>query len=326
MKKGFRYLIPAFAAAIPLFWGHIADPGMAAVQAGTLAAAFLLFSRLSEGTDVGYSAFFGVLLYMTCPYRIYVCFELADRAQGVVWALMPLYIWALLGIVRRRGLIVSILSAALCLAAMGYAEPIQMLIAAGATLFAVLCLRKPLLLIPVGAGCILALPPMARLSGYLFTDAYAQLEIPVGSIMGRGYVPGEFFSFFVYREGHPGLGAGMLLCLLTGLWLVFARARQVRRGACVFFTALAGIFLLLSLQQFPWEFVQRLGQWAFRLVTLLETPAVFFGMAQICLCVSGAWAMGQPDKQEDRSVPDVVRVLALAFCLGGCICQCVMSA
>lgn len=42
---------------------------------------------------------------------------------------------------------------------------------------------------------------------------------------------------------------------------------------------------VMSLRYFPWDFVQRMGSWALGLVTLIGTPAVFFGYAQILLCV-----------------------------------------
>lgn len=309
---------------------------MILMQLGTLFTAILMFGRLFEGSPSRYPVVWGVLLYMSCPYRIYLCYDLADMSQVAVWALLPLYLWAAIGIVRNPKMIqqnmVNLVTAALSLAGIGYANPMQMLIVAGFTLFVALCSRKLSTLIPLAAACALTLPCLLRLYRYLFRGAYEGLGIPVDSIMGRGYDLGEFFSVFVYREGHPGMGLGMMLCLLAGIWLMFVKGQKLlgdrpvsfSRKACACFVALAAVLLLMSLQYFPWEYAQRLGQWALKLVSLLETPGVFFGMAQIALCVPGAWAMERLERQGDKEVFVGMAALALLACLGSCIYQCNM--
>lgn len=309
---------------------------MILMQIGTLFTAMLMFHRLFEGKNSKYPAFFGVLLYMSCPYRIYLCYDLADMSQVAVWALMPLYIWAVLGIVRYHKMnqknIVNLVMAALSLAGIGYANLLQMLVVVGFTLLVALCARKFWILLSLAAGSALTLPCLFRLEYYLFRGAYEHLGIPVQSIMGSGYDVGEFFSVFVYREGHPGFGLGMMLCLLTGLWLMFVKGQRLLgdrpvsspRKCCVCFIVLAAVWLFMSLQYFPWEYVQRLGQWALKLVSLLETPGIFFGMAQIALCVPGAWAMERLEKTEDKGVFIGMVVLVLTACLGICIYQCNM--
>lgn len=61
------------------------------IQLGTLLFSIMMFRRLF---DDKISVFFGVLLYMTCPYRIYICYDEANLMQAVFWALLPLYVWA----------------------------------------------------------------------------------------------------------------------------------------------------------------------------------------------------------------------------------------
>ncbi|MCM1091257.1 MAG: hypothetical protein NC092_06920 [Butyrivibrio sp.] len=336
-KLIFGYLALVCVVMFPLLRGHEMDVDMiwkccmGLMQLGTLCTSILMFRRLFEGKASKYPVFWGVLLYMSCPYRIYVCYDLADMAQAVVWAVIPLYIWAVLGIVRNRKMnqknMLNLGVATLSLAGIGYTNLMQMLVVAGFTLLVALCAREWFLLVSLTAGSALTLPHLLGLYRYLFRGAYEELGLPVNSIMGSGYVLGEFFSSFVYREGHPGVGLGMMLCLLTGLWLMFVKGEKLTgdkplsfsRKACVWFVALAAVLLLMSLQAFPWEYVQRLGQWALKLVSLLETPGIFFGMAQIALCVPGAWAMERLEQQEDKGLFAGLAVLVFIACLGGCI-------
>ena len=57
----------------------------------------------------------------------------------------------------------------------------------------------------------------------------------------------------------------------------------------------------MSLRYFPWDFVQRMGSWALGLVTLIGTPAVFFGYAQILLCVWSIEKCGAVLRLTDRT-------------------------
>lgn len=332
MNSNLWFFLPAFLVR---WTGKMAvgwEGYMIFMQLGTLLTAVLMFRRLFEGNASGYPVLLGTLLYMSCPYRVYLCYDLADMAQVAVWAMLPLYIWAVLGIVRRERYLVNLGVAAVSLAGIGYANLMNMLVAAGFTLIAALCARKLFLLIPLAAGSALTLPCLLRLYYYLFRGAYESFGIPVNSIMESGYDFGDFFSIFVYRENRPGMGLGMMLCLLTGLWLMFVKGQKLMgdrpvsssRKVCVCLIALAAVLLCMSLQYFPWEYVQRLGQWALKLVSLLETPGVFWGMAQIALCVPGAWAMERLERQGDRGIFLGMAAMVFTACLGICVYQCNM--
>ncbi len=324
MNSNFWFLVPALLAG----WTGNGAYGwqfyMVAVQLGTLLTSFLLFDRFFEGADTVLPRFFGVLFYMTCPYRIYVCYDLANMSQAMVWMLLPLYLWGVVGLVRKKKIWKSGLAAALALAGIGYADGMLFVVVSVAGLFLLLCLRRPQVLAATALGWVLSFPVLGRLARYLFTGAYDVLEIPLGTIMGKGYVPGEFFGIFVYPEGHPGTGAGLLIGLLSGIWLMFVKGQWEKKGECRFFTVLAGVFLLLSLKIFPWEFVQRLGGWALKFVSLMETPAIFFGMAQLCLCIPGAWAMGRISGQEDEGAAAGIPLFTILASFAICIYQCNM--
>lgn len=317
--------------------------GMLAVQGGTLAASALLFNRIFGESKTKLPVFLGVLLYMTCPYRIYICYDLADFSQAVAWMLLPLYVWAVLGAAEREKKWSGI-AAAFILAGLGYADTVYFLIVAGVTVLAGLAVRKFWAFVPVAAGSALFLPGLYRLGQYLFLDGFREYGIPVGSIMRDGYRLGEFFSSYFFRDGHPGMGLGMFLCLLTGLWMRFvgdspawvseaeaaegsslltnAGGRGQNRGRCGIAVMLSVLFTVLSFYYFPWELFQRMGDWSLKLISLIRTPAVFWGLACFCLCVPAAYWVTQISRKGNKLIAFAVPVIVTAVCIGICVYQC----
>ena len=295
---------------------------MLLVQVGTLAAAILMFQRIFAQRDTKLPMFFGVLLYMTCPYRIFLSYDLADLSQTAAWMLLPLYLWAVWGILKEKGKrSLNILIAAFALAGIGYADVVYFLTAAGVTMLAGLFGKKVWTLVSVAAGGVIFLPGVYRLVQYLFLDGFWELGIPLKSIMPEGYRFGQFFSSYAFRDSHPGMGLGMLMCILAGLWLGFVENRRASRENKIFML-LSVLFAVLSLSRFPWDIVQRLGGWALKLVSLLDTPAVFWGMACLCLCVPAACGVNGISKHENRRIAVIVPVVVMIACLGLCVYQC----
>ena len=295
---------------------------MLAIQAGTLAASILLFGRIFSHSESKLPVFFGVLLYMTCPYRIYVCYDLGDLSQTAAWMLLPVYLWAILGLLQKEGnQIWNLTAAALSLAGIGYGDTVFFLIAAGVTLPSGLAKRRLSVLIAPIAGSLLFLPGLYRLFQYLFRNGFQDLNMPLGSIMPKGYPLGSYFSSYAFREGHPGMGLGMVICLLTGIWLFFVTGRKPSMQ-CKVFTGTAAFFILLSYIGFPWDYFQRLGDWALKLISLIETPAIFFGMAYLFLCVPAASAIKRIRQYENKTAAYAVPLLVMLACYGICIYQC----
>ncbi len=322
MNSNLWFLIPALLygwfESIVCCW----QAYMILIQIGTLLTSILMFRRLFEGENEGFSGAFGVILYMTCPYRIYVCYDLASMSLAMVWLLAPLYVWAAVRIVDHHKRLSNIAVAALALAGIGYADIMQMLIIMGITVLVALWFRRPLIFVPLAAGCLIAFPGVLRLARYLFGESFGTLGIPLNSIMGNGYVFGEFFSIFVYREGHPGMGLGVLAALVIGLWLGFVKGQWEKDRKQSFFIALSVLLLIFSLKAFPWDFVQRLGGWALKMISLLYSPAVFFGLAQMSLCVTAACVVGKISRQKEKTLAIGLPLMILAACLAICVYQC----
>lgn len=298
---------------------------MLMIQIGTLLFSKLFFERFFQEGETKFSAFFGILLYMTCPYRIYICYDRADFSAAIAWMLLPLYAWAMSGLLRdKKSVWTNFSVAALSLAGLGYADAIYFLVLAAMTLFTVVYFRKLLPVAAVAAGSVLSMPVLFRLMQYLFTDAYQGLGLPVQSIMSQGYRIGQFFSTYAFRDEHPGMGLGLLGCLLAGLWLWFVD----RKGNCPknvrAFVILAVMLLILSTRYFPWDLVQRLGTWALKLVALIHTPAIFCGMAWGCLCIPASNSVGCMATHENKILSFYAPVIVLVASIGVCVYQCNM--
>lgn len=264
----------------------------------------------------------GVVLYMTCPYRIFICYDWANLSLATAWMLIPLYGWAVVGMLRKKKSWMDVIVAIFSLAGVGYADVISFLCLVGITLLAVLCSRKVFPLFSLAVGMVLAFPGLYRLFGYLFLGDFSEGESMIHTIMQEGYRFGQFFSSYVFRDDHPGLGLATMICLLAGLWLRFVAGGEKVSLYERFFIGVSVLLLVFSLCNFPWDLVQRLGAWTLKLVSVVGTPAVFAGLGYAALCVPAAGAVGRIERYEDRMVSGAVPLIILIASIGLCVYQC----
>ncbi len=324
MNSNLWFLFPGF---LYLFSGNIVfayRAYMLLIQIGTFLATALCFLRISRQKGMGLFACMGVMLYMTNPYRIYVCYDAANLSQAAAWMLFPLYVWAVYGVFSSGGSFRDFIIAALALAGMGYADLIFFLTAASITILAEIILRKIEPCTAVVAGSLLFFPGLLRLGRYLFTEEFAEWEIPLQKIMEKGYHVGQLFTSYTFRDGKPGMGLGMMLCLLLALWLkVIYRDLGADKGnRCFVYIGL--FFTVLSLACFPWDILQRLGGWATKLISLIGTPAVFWGMAIAAFCIPAAESLERFQQYENKFAANTLTVVAVLFSVGICVYQCNM--
>ena len=308
------------------------------IDAATLISACLMFGRLYERQRT--ARFFGVLLYMLCPFRIYVCHRTQDHTLALIFLLIPLYLWSMAVLMKtgqkRTKKLLFLLPATLALMGIGLIDILQLLIMAGMTLCAFLYTRgrRPLLLLPPLLGCFLCLPRMFLLKSYLSGENFETLKLSLESIAPRGYSVGSLFSSYVSRNDSPGLGLALFLCLLAGLWLLFVRNRFIKESGAFIdaekaffpFWGIMGCLLTLpALRCFPWDYIRRIGPWMVRLVAMLKTPAVFFGYAQICFCILGAGILEIFHDREDRTADISLRFLVCLSAVGSGIYWCFLQ-
>lgn len=113
-----------------------------------------------------------------------------------------------------------------------------------------------------------------------------------GSIAQNGYSVGELLSLFTYPEEKPGLGLWLALSLVAGLWLWYVKGIKSAGKITVLYTIAALLLTLASLHFFPWDLLQRIHPVCLKLISMLRTPAVFYALAQIALCIPGACSVG----------------------------------
>ena len=291
------------------------------IQVGTLLTSMMCFRSIFKEAETRLSTYFGVLLYMTCPYRIYICYDLTDIAKAAAWMLLPLYVWALTEIMGQRK-VLKIVIAGVALAGIGYMDVLLLFFLAALTVVASVVFRKKCFLLPVILGTVLALNRIMGFGMLVFGDIFYDTELQIKSIMANGYRFGEYFQSYDYKEGHPGMGLGMLICLLSAAWLAFVKGVKEEHKSCKFLALTAGFLTALSFYLFPWDVVQRLGSGALRLVSAIDTPAVFWGWALACLCVPAACAMDRISKEDNKLIAIGVPVTVILACLGVCIYQC----
>lgn len=286
---------------------------MAVVQLGTMGASILFFKRLFKKKA---TAMMGVLLYMTCPYRLYICYDRADMWEALVWMLLPLYAWSLLGIIRKKQVPKSSIFAALALAGMGYASWTFLPVVVGCTIVAAILYKDIKVLLPLLAGMVLCLPGGLPLLSYLFQRGSEDILIPIAAITSRGYSPGQLFTSFAYKDGNPGMGLGLMMGLLCFAWLVLVEGRAKPPREIKLACSASLLMAACSLQYFPWDVVQRLGLWAIKYIQMMYTPAIFFGFACFGLCVISAYAMERIGENENQAVAMGVPLITITAAVG----------
>lgn len=286
------------------------------IQLGSLGGAVLLYRYVCPGRT---GSLCGVLLYMTMPFRLYLCYDRADLAQAVVWMLLPWYLWSILHVLDGRKCRLFVPLSVLFLAAAGYANAVLFLIAAGLTLLAGLIWRKPFLFVTVLGGFILGLPWLKRFLEFLTAADFGTLplfyDISFESIMPKGYAPGELLGFFSYAEDKPGIGAGLLLVLFLLVWSSFVENRSLLQKREMAFLVTGGLLLLLSLRYFPWDLVQRVHPVLLKTVALFRTPGCFLHFACFLFTVPCAGAMGRLYREGDKYRRVFLTALLFTVCI-----------
>lgn len=240
----------------------------------------------------------GVAFYLTSPYQRYLL-EMKDMRALLVYLLLPIYVGAVMGVITKKGWMISLILSAIALAGIGTVDSVALFVVSGITLLVALVSKVWMLLGTLAMGMVLCAPAVYRLVMLLFTPAFDEAGYQICNITEKGYVAGQFFTLFVHQKAHPGMGPWIFTGLCLAVYLIFVRGIKTDRflrgtGALTF------LLCVCSLKSFPWEYVQRLGLWALRFVSLLETPIVFFGMAQLGLSIIGAWAVWQIGKDNER--------------------------
>ena len=299
---------------------------MLLIQVGTFLGARLFFITFFDKTDYGeQKALFGILLYMTNPWRISISYERADLSQTMAYMLLPFFAWAICRLIYFKGNSgLYYLISALSLAGIGYTHVVffgSMVL----LLITIIVMRKwyrgSLVLL---MGSILAMPGLMALIRYLKSDIYAIWELRGQSIMPMGYQPAEFFLIFSHKEGHPGMGLGFMLCLGALLWIKFVEGIKETDRRIVLYECLFIVLAVMSLSCFPWEWTQRVSVIVLKSVGYIKTPGFFWGIACSSLCIPAGNACGRLAEVRGKKIATYFGVFVFVACISLSVWQCNM--
>lgn len=230
----------------------------------------------------------GTLIYLLLPEHVNVVIHNRDWTQILLWMLIPVLAAALMKMASTEKKIRKCcfgMAAVLVMGLIGRLDGV-----AGLTVLFLVCVagicRKQWQYPVIGTlGTAMAYPTYIIWKHWLFDGSFAESGLEYGSIMYKGYSIGGLFSTYFHRNGDPGMGILLLGGIMVLIYFSFVKGRKLFDGPDVIWLASAGLLTVMSLRYFPWDLVQRMGNWALGLVTLIRTPTVFFTYAQIILCV-----------------------------------------
>ncbi len=266
----------------------------------------------------------GVLLYMTCPYRIYLYYDKAALGMAAAWALIPFVLGEIILLYQKKLTWQRVLGIATAYALIGYADGILMFLVAGVVVLYSLWQKKWMGLLPILVGEYLFLPGAIYWLRYLLKDGMEAWELPLDSIVSRGYSLGQFFSGWTYTPGRPGLGLGIMGALILLIWGSFTEKDCALGKKYGFYVFLLGLMSFLSMNSFFWDTVQRLGAPFLRLVALMETPGILFGIASMAAAVLGVHGMFYVQKKNSFFARVGIPLIIVTAAVGNAVYICNM--
>lgn len=246
----------------------------------TLLFAKKMFEVIFEKEEV---IFTGVLLFILSPYRIYILYDKVDLGVVAAWVVIPLFFWGFFKFVKSERSVSVILLTAIAFALIGYADFVLWLMVALVSILATVWYRKFSVLISMFIGCILFLP------GLLGKDL-----ILVEPMSSKGYMIGQFFTTWVYRQDYPGFGLGILLSIFILVCLSTTIGNLKVKKKYGFFLVITIIFSFMSMTSFLGNIVQ---------------GNVFLGMACFTATVLATYGMKCMFEQERM----IIRIGILLF-------------
>ena len=254
----------------------------------------------------------GSLVYMLLPVHITAIREQRDWILIGIGMLLPVLVTALLQLTyaEKKGWRFGFgLVAVLVLGVIGRWDGV-----AGLKILFLICIagicRKCWEYPVIGVlGTGLAYPTYLAWKHWIFDGSFAESGFEYTSIMNMGYSIGGLFSTYFHRGGNPGMGILLFGCQIFLWYVTFVKGQKIWKKADFIWLGTAGLLTVMSLRYFPWDYVQRIGQWSLGLVSLIRTPAVFFTYAQIILSILSVEKIGTLVMMEEESKEELKKAV-----------------
>jgi len=253
------------------------------------------------------SAIFGAVLYTFMPYRIYVCFCLADKGQAIFWMMLPTVITFLIKMYegdRKRTSLLWMIPAVVSMAALSRADA-TLTIVGCCVLILVGLMMKRFLYVPI-ALCSVMGSIAVNINYWRFILLGHQNNYSVETVLiaEKGYYFGKYFMGWMKFDGLPGLGFGLFFSIaLILIYLLDINKKNdlvdtkieaealktettddVRKTVGIL-TMVAVVLAAMAFHWGIWDIAQRVHPIMIRFISSLGSPNVLFGFACTVLCI-----------------------------------------
>ena len=296
LNSNLWFILPALMRLIGISITSTYRIFMLLLHLGTLLSAKYFFEAVFNEKN---TAVIGILLYMTCPYQIYISYDKGNLGLMCVWMMLPLYFGGLLRMMQAERILQNYVLAAIAFAGIGYADVRIWILVIGVSALMLLWYRRWKLILSVAAGGILFVPGVIYCARYFLKGGMEVWNIPLYKISSKGYQPAQFFTSWTYREGYPGLGLGLFLALAVLIWLSFTEGNLKVMKKYGFWVVIAIVLGFMTTVHFPWDVLQRVGMPLLRLIGIMEAPGICFGLVCLACSVLGAYGVEALKKQQN---------------------------
>lgn len=300
-----------------------------ALNIATAAIAYFCFRGIFRDEVTG---LIGSMLYTWAPYRLNDLYCRADLGEAISLCFLPIICYGLYRVFQGETDSGEYKNLWMVLA-FGYTVLLQsyllsFLTAAGFTLL--LCIvmwrktvRKQTLLVLLKAVlafvvCNLWLPILMLLR--IRSGAFSMAAFQGKLIQGGGVYPSVFLQLYFVNGSSwrtdgtgteqlqpMGVGFAVTFCVLVYLWLSFVgryRGKEDEGGIRSFGKGMAitgGMVAVLSMNWFPWDYLQKRNGLFFRIIAGLQSPARLMPIVLLCLTLVSCVAVWQVRRWEEGS-------------------------
>lgn len=252
------------------------------IQILTIGTTYYLMRQLSENKVI---CAMTTLLYVICPYRLYLLRTGTDLGRMIVFTVLPLLIAFASALLKKERTWLYLFLTAVCIGIISYADVVASCFIIAFVGAYALWVRAWRLLVAMLGGIALSCMEWLKLIKYLLTGVTDWQDVSLAGIMPGAYTLGRYLSTYFYPAGKPGIGILAVVVLMLLLWLVMTDA-EYRLPKPYRFT-LFGVVMtgFMASVWFPWDIIQRVSVVFLRFVPLIGELNVFVGMMSLGISI-----------------------------------------
>ena len=147
---------------------------------------------------------------------------------------------------------------------------------------------------------VFSVPMGAIFSVFVFLLLSARDGVTMQNIATKGYVLADFLTMWKFSD-RPGLGLGLMLGSVVLLWVLFVAEGKLPKERKLLLCSVL-VLGFMATRYFPWEMVQRVSGLFLQWVSLLGSPAIFWGIACFILSFLIPWVVEELSKEEKKEL------------------------